>query len=65
MKVIEKMGLSFEAFGKLYDENDGFDSRINRNHPVHEKNENVYDFIMSGADDLVNNKRDVIDEISI
>lgn len=46
------VGISKEDFHNLYNKENGFKDEVNKNHPAYTRDENFFDFILSGAKSL-------------
>lgn len=63
MRAIEKLGLTRESFGKMYDEYEGFNSQFNKNHPEHDQEETFFAFLKKGSESLVNEEAELVVDI--
>ena len=63
MKTIEQLGISEEVFKKMYDDYKGFNGTFNKNSPIYEDGEDFYSFLKLGSESLVEENKEVVDDI--
>ena len=53
MDIMKEIGLTKEDFDKLYDLNEGFNTRFHTSHSLRKDGESVYSYLQKGAEGLV------------
>lgn len=62
--AIEELGMTKERFDEMYAQYGGFNTNFNKNAPSRNERENVYAFLKKGAESLVEENADIVNDIA-